>query len=128
MVARALVVDIPKDSLYGIGLRTVAGQPQQLHSRMSIQPPLDNPRLVDPVSICHHVDPANLRRRTFLLNQLQQLQKQKIDLPLSDDVQQLSCRSIQSRRQIPLLILARGHDFHLRAPRHPLAASASAAD
>src|SRR5262245_48145647 len=121
MVSRALVVNVAENALDRIGLRAIAWQPNQFKTGMLFQPALNRFRLMNAVIVANDIKLA-IAFPEGLLKLIQPLAEEGVVFVRPQDVISLPRRLIERRRQIALLILARGPDFKLRAFEHPLGA------
>src|SRR5262249_6383820 len=121
MVARAFVVNVAENALDRIGPRAIARQPNQFEPGMLFQPALNRFRLMNLVIVANDINLAIAVPETPL-KMIQQLAEEGVIFLWPQDVISLPCGRIDRRRQIALLILARGPDFKLRAFEHPLVA------
>src|SRR6266511_3525575 len=80
VIARTLLMDIPKGALNRIGLGAIGWQEEQLEAGMRRQPPLDRLGLVNAVVVHDHGDFSELRRWVEPLQTVQQRPEQGVGL------------------------------------------------
>src|SRR5215813_981617 len=102
MVARAFVVDIPKDALDRISLRAIARQPNQFEPGMLFQPTLNRFRLMNPVIVTNDINLA-IASLEGLLEVIQQFAEEGVVFLRPQDVISLPRRRIERRSQVALL-------------------------
>ena len=78
MIARTLIVHIPKGAFNRIGFGTIRWQPQQLQSGMFHQPLIDCFGFMNDVVVDHDINPIDLRFRVGLIQVVQQLAEQTV--------------------------------------------------
>ncbi len=95
MVAGAGVVHIAQSPFDRIGTGTVGRQKAQHKTRVINQPLLNGLRLMDFVVIHHHVEPRVLLGRIALIEDIEQLSKQRVGFPCPAAVEERVGRQIK---------------------------------
>jgi hypothetical protein len=109
VIAGACVVDVAKNAFNRVGLRAVGRQPQQVKTRMGLQPLPNRLGFVKTIVVHYHIEACRPRRRVGVIQEGAKLSTPLMMLAMPQASVPLTGEGMESPGQIVLFMWSRRH-------------------